>query len=235
MGTNLENEATRRARRRLMAVGAVIAGALILFGLCRLSLWAYGGARSVVGGIATASARRAATAQVVARLARTQAALDATREARAKATATREAGERATATALIAGQATRQAAPSREAPPTRAPMVQRTFYLDDRGVTGIGASTPVVKGQVFDRDGSVLADGRAQVGMTFDGVFLTTAGLRNPLPTNPAGWYEAYVGRGQRIRIVSLIVDGQEVRLENADREWQAEASRWWHVDIRER
>ncbi|MBM3190061.1 MAG: hypothetical protein FJZ90_15235, partial [Chloroflexi bacterium] len=120
-----------------------------------------------------------------------------------------------------------------DAPPT-AGTGERRFTLVDRGVSGIGPSTPVIKGQVYDRNGNLLRNGRAKVGVSVDGAIYSSGTFPNPFPTNADGWYEIYVGRGQTIRIVKLLIDGREVVPTNAHLSWKAEGHRWWYVDIRE-
>lgn len=108
------------------------------------------------------------------------------------------------------------------------------FRLIEKGVKSVATGGSVVKGQVFDRQGDVIANGRAAVGVTVDGVYLQSSGFRNPQPTNAEGWYEIYVRPNQRIRIVHLLIDGQEVPLAGTSMSWVATDEGWWHVNIRQ-
>ncbi|MFH1085908.1 MAG: hypothetical protein V1772_09130, partial [Chloroflexota bacterium] len=119
--------------------------------------------------------------------------------------------------------------------PTRTPLPGGFFGTVDHWVVNIPSGNPVVKGQVFDRQGYLLTNGRASVGISVDGTYFSSPTFRNPQPTNEEGWYEIFVGRGQRIRIVKLFIDGQEANLDNQDQSWMAKEREWWHVDIRER
>ncbi|MEA3407871.1 MAG: PA14 domain-containing protein [Chloroflexota bacterium] len=122
------------------------------------------------------------------------------------------------------------------APPTltREASAAPAFKLVDKGVERLPSGGTVVKGQVFDRQGRVIANGLAAVGVTVDGVYLQSPEFRNPQPTNVDGWYEIYVRPGQRIGIVKLLLDGKEVPLEGAPMEWVAKEKSWWHVNVRQ-
>ena len=118
--------------------------------------------------------------------------------------------------------------------PTTTPDSAIVFSLDNKGHQGISVDTPVVKGQVFDRDGNIIANGRASVGVTINWDYASTDRFRNPQPTNVDGWYEIYVSPGQRIQIVKLFIDGREVTLRNTGDYWYADRGVWWYVDVRQ-
>ncbi|MBN1400453.1 MAG: hypothetical protein JXA74_06430 [Anaerolineae bacterium] len=119
--------------------------------------------------------------------------------------------------------------------PTTTPDSAIVFDLVDNGVRDITVSNPVVKGQVFDRDGNIIANGRASVGVTINGEYSSSDEFRNPQPTNVDGWYEIYVSPWQVVRIVRLFIDDREVTLVGASRYWTAQSRQWWHVDLRQR
>lgn len=123
--------------------------------------------------------------------------------------------------------------PTRPSPTkTKAPVQHPVFYVHDRGLRHIGQT--VIKGQVFDRNGNLLANGRAQIGVTIGGNYYQSDSFRNPQPTNSAGWYEMYVSPDQEIEIAKLFIDGQQVPLE-ATAKWRSRKGTWWYVDIRQR
>jgi hypothetical protein len=118
--------------------------------------------------------------------------------------------------------------------PTTTPDSAIVFSLENRGHRGIWVDTPVVKGQVFDRDGNLITGGRAAVGITVNWEYTSSDKFRNPQPTNEDGWYEIYLSSGQRIQITKLFIDGREVTLRNTGGYWYAERGVWWYVDVRQ-
>ena len=119
--------------------------------------------------------------------------------------------------------------------PSRTPLAAPFYYKVNHGVRDITSGSPVVKGQVYDKNGQLITNGRALVGISVNGDYTSSTSFRNPLPTNADGWYEFYVSEGQTIRVVKLFVDGTEVNLDEDNAMWTAARYKWWHVEIRGR
>ena len=98
--------------------------------------------------------------------------------------------------------------PARTETPTMTPTtVQRMFTLVYRGCVPHALSLGSVKGQVFDKKGSVIPG--AKVRITIDDYEWKSDA--NPATTNQDGWYEWTLEPGQRIKVVELIVGGHSV------------------------
>ena len=186
----------------------------------------------------TADVMGTAMAEEMARVQQTVNAM-ATQNVMATATAQGTVNAQSTENALAAQRA-QQTAAAKATSDTRTTQTAyaistQRYYLDERGVRDIPTGQPVVKGQVYDRDGNLITGGRARVGVEVNDNYWQTNEFPNPFPTNADGWYEFYVGSDQKIRIVKLFVDDKEVPLENTIITWQSARRQWWHVDIRHR
>jgi hypothetical protein len=69
-----------------------------------------------------------------------------------------------------------------------------------------GSGTGTVKGRVFDRQGNIVVG--AEVRITLNDWTYDTPGR-----TNTDGWYEFYLDKGLKVKIVSLRIQGQEMPL----------------------
>ena len=86
-----------------------------------------------------------------------------------------------------------------------------------------------VKGQVFDSNGRVIVNAYVEI-MVED-----QSGLVAPARTNEQGWYEWVLGSGQKVRFVSLTVNGRRVSFSPSDFEVRAESGCFQHVDFVQR
>ncbi len=84
--------------------------------------------------------------------------------------------------------------------PTPDPLAG-TFSVDYVGCSTPGGST--FKGRVYDRGGNIIVG--AQVYVTLDDWLYDV-----PAVSNDAGWYELYLTNGQNVRVVRLIIAGEE-------------------------
>jgi hypothetical protein len=101
--------------------------------------------------------------------------------------------------------------PTSTATPTSAPRPSNVFSIEYLGCRPHSLALGSVKGQVFDREGKIIA-GRAQVEITIDGSLWDSPG--NPAPTNVDGWYEWNLTLNQRIRFAALYLDGRQAVIE---------------------
>ena len=125
--------------------------------------------------------------------------------------------------------ATELAAPTPS--PTSAPEptpIGRTFKLVYRDCIRHALSLGSVKGQVFNKAGSVIPG--AKVGITINGYEWQSDA--NPATTNPEGWYEWILEPGQKIQFVELIVDGRSVPFSPHGFEVKATGSCFQRVDF---
>ncbi len=84
--------------------------------------------------------------------------------------------------------------------PTPDPLAG-TFSVDYVGCSTPGGST--FKGRVYDRSGNIIVG--AQIYVTLDDWLYDV-----PAVSNDAGWYELYLTDGQNVRVVRLIIAGEE-------------------------
>jgi hypothetical protein len=96
--------------------------------------------------------------------------------------------------------------PTATSTPTPIPRPSNVFSIEYLGCKPHSFTLGSVKGQVFDREGKVIA-GRAEVEITIDGKLWDSPG--NPAPTNVDGWYEWILGLDQRIQFSALYIDGR--------------------------
>jgi len=110
---------------------------------------------------------------------------------------------------------------------TVSPLAGR-FAIEYLGCEPHGSDIGSVKGQVFDRDGNVLAN--AYVWITLNGWPYDT-----PARSNEAGWYEFFLDKGLKVKIVSMVVEGEEVELVgHEDLEFKAQGGCFEHVNLRQ-
>jgi len=112
-------------------------------------------------------------------------------------------------------------------PPTPTPP-QRAFKLVYRGCTPHAQSLGSVKGQVFSKNGGVIAG--AKVRITIDGYDWKSDA--NPATTNGDGWYEWILQVGQKVKFVQLTVDGRSVSFSPTDLEVKATGGCFQRVDF---
>jgi hypothetical protein len=97
--------------------------------------------------------------------------------------------------------------PTATTTPTSTPRPSNVFTIEYLGCRPHSFTLGSVKGQVFDREGKIIA-GRAQVEITIDGKLWDSPG--NPAPTNVDGWYEWNLALNQRIQFAALYLDGRQ-------------------------
>jgi len=126
--------------------------------------------------------------------------------------------------------ASASATPEPSATPTEEPgPLAGTFTIEYLGCEPHGSDIGSVKGQVFDSEGDVIPD--AYVWITLNGWPYDT-----PARSNGAGWYEFFLEKGLKVKIVSVVIDGKEVELVgNEDLEFKAQGGCFEHVNIRQR
>lgn len=97
-------------------------------------------------------------------------------------------------------------------------------------MAGTWKNTGVVKGRVLDRYGNPV--GGARIKITLNGFQWDNPA--NPAITNPEGWYEFFLGVGQRVSFVEISVPGRQAKLSDSALTFtvttQAEA--YQHVDL---
>lgn len=132
-------------------------------------------------------------------------------------------------TALITPTLWPTATVSPTASPTATPeaAVER-YRIEYLGCDPRGSDIGIVKGQVFDRDGKVIAG--AEVRVSLDGW-----AYDQPAISNGQGWYEFYLQKGLKVKITSLRVGGQDVALVgNAEAEFLAQGGCFEYVNLRQ-
>jgi len=116
----------------------------------------------------------------------------------------------ATPTVLPSATATASVPPTATAVPSVTPkptVAQRTFKLVYRQCVPHGLSLGSVKGQVFDKNGRVIAGAKVRIRINdFD--WKSDA---NPATTNGEGWYEWTLEVGQKVKFMELTVAGRSV------------------------
>ncbi|MGC9360462.1 MAG: hypothetical protein ACP5G7_08840 [Anaerolineae bacterium] len=128
-----------------------------------------------------------------------------------------------TITALASATPELSATPTEESGP-----LAGTFTIEYLGCEPHGSDIGSVKGQVFDSEGNVIPD--AYVWITLNGWPYDT-----PARSNGAGWYEFFLEKGLKVKIVSVVIAGEEVELVgNEDLEFKAQGGCFEHVNIRE-
>ncbi len=119
--------------------------------------------------------------------------------------------------------------PAPTATPTETPTAgPPMFTLDYRGCVAPGMSLGQVKGQVFDRNGSVIVGAEIEV---------LVEGQTNIIPpghSNSEGWYEFNIKPGQHVRFRRITINGQNVPFTPTGLEVQGKAGCYQRVDIRE-
>ena len=148
-----------------------------------------------------------------------------------------ETRQEPTTTELPASTATHTLTPSpaATATPKNTPTPTETlnplsgkYQVEYIGCIKHGSSQGTVKGQVFDQYGQVIAG--AQVFIA-----LNDWEWDQPAISNGAGWYEFYVDNDLKIRIVRMVIDGQEVPLVgHEDQEFKSQGGCFEHVNLRQ-
>jgi hypothetical protein len=122
-------------------------------------------------------------------------------------------------------------------PPTDTPSATATaapselsFAVEYLGCKSHAIKHGSVKGQVFDRQGSVIPG--AQVEIWIDGQRWDDPA--NPATANQDGWYEWVLALDQVIRIVALYIDGQEVAIYPDNLEVPSVSRCFQHVNFRQ-
>jgi hypothetical protein len=102
------------------------------------------------------------------------------------------------------------------------------YRIEYLGCDPRGSDIGIVKGQVFDRNGKVIAG--AEVRVSLDGW-----AYDQPAISNDQGWYEFYLQKGLKVKITSLRMDGQDVVLVgNAEAEFLAQGGCFEYVNLRQ-
>jgi hypothetical protein len=112
---------------------------------------------------------------------------------------------------------------------TAAPS-ELSFVVEYLGCKSHAIKHGSVKGQVFDRQGSVIPG--AQVEIWIDGQRWDDPA--NPATANQDGWYEWVLALDQVIRIVALYIDGQEVAIYPDNLEVPSVSRCFQHVNFRQ-
>jgi hypothetical protein len=110
------------------------------------------------------------------------------------------------------------------------PVATSQFVIQYKGCIG-GPSRGIgpVKGQVFRRSGQII------VGAVVEILIEGQRGIVPPGRTNQDGWYEWNLTPGQRVRFVSLVVDGRPVAFTPANFEVVSTGGCYQWVDFVER
>ena len=108
-------------------------------------------------------------------------------------------------------------------------VVAPHFSLIYKGCIGHNLRLGSVKGQVFDRNGRVIVN--AYVEILVEG----QAGVVPPARTNEQGWYEWILRPGQKVRFVSLTVNGRRVSFSPPNFEVEAKSGCFQRVDFVQR
>jgi len=103
------------------------------------------------------------------------------------------------------------------------------FSLIYRGCIGHNSGLGWVKGQVLDRNGHIIVD--AYVEILVEG----QSGVVPPARSNEQGWYEWPLASGQKVRFVSLTVNGQRVSFSPPDFEVRTMSGCFQRVDFVQR
>jgi len=134
-----------------------------------------------------------------------------------------------TGTLVAPPSATPEPSPSDSPTPTATadPRVGQ-FRVEYLGCDPRGSDIGIVKGQIFDAGGKVVAG--AEVRVQLDGW-----NYDQPAISNGDGWYEFYLQKGLKVRIVSLRIEGQEMALAaNRDQEFLAQGCCFEYVNLRQ-
>ncbi len=102
-----------------------------------------------------------------------------------------------------------------------------TYIVEYEGCTSHGAGIGTVKGVVFDRQGGVIPGAEVRIslnGYPYD----------QPAVSNGAGWYEFYLEKDLKVRIVSLRIGGQEMPLLGQEQEFKSQGGCFEHVNLRQ-
>jgi len=111
-------------------------------------------------------------------------------------------------------------------PQPTTPVLLNRFVIESPGCVPHGAQRGTVKGQIFDRNGGVIAG--AEVRVT-----LNDWAYDVPAVSNGEGWYEFYLDNGLEVKIISLRIAGEEMTLVGAERVFEARAGCFEHVNLR--
>ena len=85
-------------------------------------------------------------------------------------------------------------------------MPDGAYAVEYLGCIKHGSGTGTVKGQVFDRQGDIVVG--AEIRVTLNDWTYDRPGI-----TNTDGWYEFYLDKDLKVKIVSLRIRGQEMPL----------------------
>lgn len=110
------------------------------------------------------------------------------------------------------------------------PVAVSQFVIRHKGcIGGTSRGIGLVKGQVFRRNGQII------VGAVVEVLIEGQRGIVPPGRTNQDGWYEWNLTPGQRVRFVSLVVDGRSVAFTPANFEVISTGGCYQRVDFVER
>ena len=119
------------------------------------------------------------------------------------------------------------------ATPTVEAATWSVFYHSYKGlfhVNGTWQSIGVVKGRVLDRYGNPIPGARVRIAIE-GSVWDNPA---NPATTNPEGWYEFFLGVGQRVSFVEITVPGRHAKISDSALRFtvRTQAESYHHVDF---
>ena len=106
----------------------------------------------------------------------------------------------------------------------------RMFVIEYHGCRGHGSGLGSVKGQIFDNQGRVIQGAAVKIGLN-GGAWDDPA---NPARTNEDGWYEWWLGIGQRVSFLQLDIQGVPAQFGPKPFEVVARSGCFQHVDFRE-
>ena len=125
--------------------------------------------------------------------------------------------------------------PSSSPTPTVSPSPQPTvnplagsFVLEYLGCDPRGSDIGIVKGQIFDSAGSIIVGAEVRIQ-------LDDWAYDQPAVSNGEGWYEFYLQKGLKVKIVSLQINGEEMTLVgNEDQVFLSQGGCFEHVNLRQ-
>lgn len=109
-------------------------------------------------------------------------------------------------------------------------VTARMFVIEHHGCVGHDSQLGVVKGQVFDKHGNIIQG--AAIKIAIDGGAWNDPA--NPARTNEDGWYEWWLGVGQRISFLQLDIQGVPAQFGPKSFEVETRAGCFQYVDFRE-
>jgi len=109
-------------------------------------------------------------------------------------------------------------------------VTARVFVIEYHGCVGHGSQLGSVKGQIFDKHGRIIQGAAVTIGI--DGGRWDDPA--NPAVTNQDGWYEWWLGVGQRISFLRLDIEGVTAHFGPKPFEVVTQAGCFQHVNFRE-